>query len=252
MSDLSPFTTISKITEKRLAKDLEIIQKDPLEYVDVYPDEKNRLHWYFLIRGPKDTPYHGGFFIGLVMHNPEYPMKPPDYKMLTPNGRFGIGNKICLTNSGYHADQWSAIWNIRSLLEAFLSIMSDDLTDGLQHLHETTEQRKQHAANSYNYNITHNKEILSLFPRFVVNDVNNGLILMKSDKELDAEFAAIKEKAQRKKEKKDKKAKESKEEVKNEVKTEDKKKDENYEIDNHDKSKYKFKLNLKPVPNKSL
>ena len=44
---------LSPITKKRLLGDLRIIQKEPLEFVDTYPDENNMLVWYFLIKGPE-------------------------------------------------------------------------------------------------------------------------------------------------------------------------------------------------------
>jgi ubiquitin-protein ligase len=50
-----------------------------------------------MIEGPDDTPYVGGRFILQMLLPPDYPMKPPSLIMLTPTGRFAVGEKICTT-----------------------------------------------------------------------------------------------------------------------------------------------------------
>ena len=88
---------ITKICIKRLQGDAKILAKHPVDDLEAYQDEKDMLIWYFLLKGPSDTHYEGGLYIGKIMHSPEYPFKAPDFMMLTPSGRFDIGKKICLT-----------------------------------------------------------------------------------------------------------------------------------------------------------
>jgi ubiquitin-conjugating enzyme E2 J2 len=161
---------ITVITQKRLVGDQRILQKEPLEFIDSYPDEKDMLVWYFLLRGPEATDYKGGYYIGKVMHNPEYPIKGPDYMMLTPSGRFDIEKKICLTNSGYHSESWSSAWNIKTILLGFLSIMLDDSTSGISHIKRSPEERKMLAENSISYNMMYHKDKWIKFERFVKPD----------------------------------------------------------------------------------
>jgi len=161
---------VSNITQKRLAGDLRLIRKEPSEFLDTYPDEKNTLLWYFVLRGLDSTEYDGGFYIGKVLHDPEYPVKPPNFVMLTPNGRFDIEKNICLTNSGYHSESWSAAWNMKSMLLGILSIMADDSTNGLSHIKNTTQQRKELAKKSVEYNKKHLNSIWLKFERFVNSD----------------------------------------------------------------------------------
>ncbi|AYV81268.1 MAG: ubiquitin-conjugating enzyme E2 [Harvfovirus sp.] len=161
---------VSTITRKRLIGELKMLQKEPLELIDTYPDDKDSLLWYFLLRGPEDSEYKGGFFIGKVLHNPEYPIKAPDFMMLTPTGRFEIEKKICLTNSGYHAETWSAVWNMKTILLGFLSIMADDTTHGISHIHESKPMRKAHAEESVRYNMKYHKDVWLRFDRFVKMD----------------------------------------------------------------------------------
>lgn len=64
------------------------------------------LEWYFLIEGPPDSVYAGGWFVGRLRFPPEYPFKPPGIMMLTPNGRFKTGTRICLSMSDFHPETW--------------------------------------------------------------------------------------------------------------------------------------------------
>lgn len=163
-------STISKITQKRLTGELKLLKKDPLELIDAFPDEKDCLKWYFLLRGPDFTDYKNGFYLGIVLHDPEYPLKPPNFMMLTPNGRFEINKKICLTNSGYHQENWTSAWNMKNMLLGFISIMADDSTTGLSHIKMSAEERKKLAAESGDYNLKNYKNIWTKFDRFVKLD----------------------------------------------------------------------------------
>jgi ubiquitin-conjugating enzyme E2 J2 len=158
---------ISKICMKRLAGDIKMLHKDPLEFIEARPDDKDFLTWYFLVKGPDFSDYKGGYYIGKIMHNPEYPFKPPDFMMLTPNGRFMDGHKICLSNSSYHSSEWSALWNIKSILTGFLSIMLDDVDNGISHIHSSKEERAYLAKTSIEYNKVHYSNIIKTFTRFL-------------------------------------------------------------------------------------
>lgn len=162
--------TISRMTQKRLLGELKLLKKEPVLLIDTYPDEDNTLVWYFLVRGPEETDYKGGFYIGKILHNPQYPLKAPDFMMLTPTGRFAINKKICLTNSGYHSESWSAIWNIRLMLLGFLSIMADDSTNGISHIKDNPKNRRKIAEESISYNMQYHKDKWVRFERFVKPD----------------------------------------------------------------------------------
>ena len=165
-------TTISGICQRRLQGDLKMVKTQPLEYIDASPDESNILLWYFLIKGPEYSEYSGGYFIGKIIFSPEYPLKAPDFMMLTPNGRFDDGHKICLTNSGYHSNEWSAAWTINAILVGFLSIMLDDKEHGISHIRRSKDERKNYAQNSVEYNKKHHTDIIKLFTRFL--DINGN------------------------------------------------------------------------------
>lgn len=42
---------------------------------------------YYVVRGPENTPYEGGYYLGRLVFPREFPFKPPSIYMLTPNGR---------------------------------------------------------------------------------------------------------------------------------------------------------------------
>jgi len=150
---MATVSQLSRTTLKRLRNDLKTLKKNPCEFIHAIPDDKNVLVWYFLIIGPSDSHYKGGHYIGKIMHNKDYPQKPPDYMMFTPSGRYLINKKICITNSGYHSDQWSPAWSIIALLQGFLSIFLADTDSGISHIKQSKEEREIHASNSIPFNL---------------------------------------------------------------------------------------------------
>jgi len=163
---------LTPFCKKRLLGEIKLLKKDPHLYIDVSPDETNLLIWFFLIKGPEFSDFNGGYYIGKILYEPEYPTKPPNFIMLTPNGRFDINQQICLTNSSYHSNEWTALWNIHTTLTGFLSIMLDDIEHGISHIFNSTEDRKQYALNSIEYNKLNHKDILKLFTRFLDENGN--------------------------------------------------------------------------------
>ena len=85
---------------KRLRKDLRDFQKSPPLGLRTRPLEDNILEWNFVIEGAVGSDYEGGFYHGRLSFPPEFPLKPPSIQMLTPNGRFSINTRICLSMTG--------------------------------------------------------------------------------------------------------------------------------------------------------
>ncbi len=196
--------TTSIIQKKRLATEKKKLKESPLHYITAYPDETNPLIWYFLLIGQKGTDYHGGEYIGKILHGAKYPLEPPDYVMLTPSGRYDVGKKICLSNSGFHRGEWNSSWNIINILIGFYMIWTDDKEHGIAHIHDTPENRKKMAMDSINFNKYKYNEIYSKFDRtFLCDDepkkvVNNAEkpcsqinTLQSSDETIDTKPSAI-------------------------------------------------------------
>ena len=155
--------TTNIIQRKRLMNEEKLLKNEPLSYITAYPDKNDPLTWYFLIFGPSETCYEDGHYIGKIVHSPQYPIKPPDYYMLTPSGRYQINKKICLSNSSFHTGEWTSTWNIKTILIAFYSVFIDDSDDGISHLHLSSAERIELAKKSKEYNIKNHPEIYSNF-----------------------------------------------------------------------------------------
>ena len=58
-------TNLRPYSEVRLQKELKAYFENPPPYIPlVHVNEKNILEWHFLIEGPPDSPYAGGWYIG--------------------------------------------------------------------------------------------------------------------------------------------------------------------------------------------
>lgn len=116
---------------QRLRKELIKLRTEPPPGVIAEPDESNILKWYYVVRGPTETPYEGGIYLGKLIFPKEYPMKAPSIYMLTPSGRFAINEKICMSMSDFHPESWNPMWSVATIIQGIQSFMvSDELTTG--------------------------------------------------------------------------------------------------------------------------
>tara|TARA_Y100000589_G_C26857383_1_gene508494 strand:- start:107 stop:613 length:507 start_codon:yes stop_codon:yes gene_type:complete len=152
----------SPITIKRINGEIKQYLKNLSELDDnskniyIHPNPDNILEIYFLLKGSKDSSFKNGEYICKLVHHPEYPLKAPDYYVLTPNGRFETDRKICLTNSGFHQSDWApAAWNLLTLLNGFYSIWHSNSRDdklGIAHLNISDDKIVKLAENSIKFN----------------------------------------------------------------------------------------------------
>ena len=81
-------------------------------------------------------------------------MKPPAIYMITPNGKFQVNVRLCLTISDYHPEAWSPLWTASSVLIGLLSFMVDNKSDGFTGGETQSDQRRrQLAQQSWAFNI---------------------------------------------------------------------------------------------------
>jgi ubiquitin-conjugating enzyme E2 J2 len=165
---------VNKITIKRINGDFKLFEKMNPQYFDILPNKENILEIYFLLYGRPGTPFEGGQYIGKIVHNPEYPRKAPDYYVLTPNRRFDVNKKICLTNSSYHQQDWApAAWNLVSILGGFDSVWHSDIKEdkvGISHLANVpVSTMKEYASKSVSYNMNNHGALYSSFPKVISN-----------------------------------------------------------------------------------
>lgn len=152
--------------KSRLLKELKAISADPAPHIHVAVEEANMLDWNYLLQGPKDTPYEGGWYWGKLRFPKEYPFKPPSILMMTPNGRFQPNVRLCLSMSDYHPELWMPAWSVATVLKGLLSFMCEDTpTAGAVDPLAPIETRQQLAAGSVAWNKDH-AEFLRAFPQF--------------------------------------------------------------------------------------
>ncbi|XP_019620207.1 PREDICTED: ubiquitin-conjugating enzyme E2 J1-like [Branchiostoma belcheri] len=126
---------------KRLMREAKEMH-EPTEQYYAQPLEDNLFEWHFTVRGPPDSDFQGGMYHGRITLPPEYPMKPPSIMLLTPNGRFETGKKICLSISGHHPETWQPSWSIRTVLLAIIGFMPTKGAGAIGSLDYTPEERK--------------------------------------------------------------------------------------------------------------
>lgn len=135
---------------KRLMKEAAEL-KDATDHYHAQPLEDNLFEWHFTVRGPPDSDFDGGIYHGRIVLPPEYPMKPPSIILLTANGRFEVGKKICLSISGHHPETWQPSWSIRTALLAIIGFMPTKGEGAIGSLDYTPEERKALAKRSQDY-----------------------------------------------------------------------------------------------------
>jgi len=169
---------LNKITLKRINGDFRKFTEENPSHFDVYSNPENILEIYFLLIGREKTNYEGGLYIGKIVHSPEYPRKAPDYYVYTPNGRFEINKKICLTNSAYHQADWApAAWNLITLLEGFSSVWHSDIKEdkiGISHITDTSPTNLTNfAQESIKFNSEKLTSIFYNFPKIKNGKLNH-------------------------------------------------------------------------------
>lgn len=99
------------------------INSAPNRFFYAAPLESDLFEWHFSVRGPPDTVFAEGVYHGRILLPAEYPLKAPEIIMLTPNGRFEVGKRICLSVTSHHQETWQPSWGIRTILTALVGFM---------------------------------------------------------------------------------------------------------------------------------
>lgn len=150
------------ICQRRVRKEQQELMASPPPNVRIGVDPDNNLKWYFLIHDLHEERFEGGEYIMQIILSPRYPLTPPDFYMLTPNGRFEVGKKLCFSNSSIHGESWSPMWNIRTMLLGFVSFLLDPSTKGIGHLNTPEAEVKALAEQSKAFNQENLAEILQM------------------------------------------------------------------------------------------
>ncbi|CAH2045094.1 unnamed protein product, partial [Iphiclides podalirius] len=126
---------------KRLMREAIELAQATEEYC-ARPLEDNLFEWHFTVQGPKGTDFEDGIYHGRILLPKEYPMHPPHIILLTPNGRFEVNKKICLSISGHHPETWQPSWSIRTALLALIAFMPTPGEGTIGSLEYSSAERK--------------------------------------------------------------------------------------------------------------
>ncbi|RKP36843.1 ubiquitin-conjugating enzyme/RWD-like protein [Dimargaris cristalligena] len=144
----SPTTTLPPVnastpSAKRLMQEWRHLRQENSPHYEAAPLEDNLFEWHFTLRGQPDTDFAGGKYHGRILLPSEYPLKPPSVIFLTPNGRFQLHKKICLSMTQYHPESWQPAWDLRCILLALISFMPSEVSNSVGDINYSTEQRQQ-------------------------------------------------------------------------------------------------------------
>lgn len=153
---------VNEIQTKKFMSFISFMKENPSEFYKAVPKPDNLRVWYVKIFNLSEE-YTGGEYILQIDFPKEYPFKPPDYKFLTPSGRFSLNTNLCFTNTGIHKECWTPAWGIDEMIIGLVSFFYERKSIGIGHIHNSTEDtRLRFAKLSVSYNQTHNSHILKL------------------------------------------------------------------------------------------
>lgn len=146
----------------RLKQDYVRMKRDPVPYIVAEPLGSNILEWHYVVRGPENSLYEGGYYHGKLVFPADFPFKPPSIYMLTPNGRFAINRRLCLSMSDFHPDTWNPAWTVSTILTGLLSFMLES-TRTFGSIDTNDIAKRQLASQSGSYNLK-DRTFCELFP----------------------------------------------------------------------------------------
>ena len=148
---------------KRLQTELKNFKCNPSTNVDACPSEDDILKWYFIIDGPRDSPYEGGEYQGYITFPKDYPFKAPHIAMSTPNGRFETNANICMSMTAWHPESWQPSWQTATILQGLASFMAEE-SSAVATIKKSKKDREELAKKSREWNLKNFKQFQSLFP----------------------------------------------------------------------------------------
>lgn len=133
--------------KRRITNEIKKLKEKPshMFHAEALPD--NLYEWHFTLRGMEQSVYEGGLYHGIILLPKDYPLKGPDIRFMAETGRFEVGVNICLSNTSYHPESWSPLWNVRNILEALDTFFLDKEV-GIGSLKRSDEVRRELAKKS--------------------------------------------------------------------------------------------------------
>jgi len=121
-----------------LRKQLSELNKHPVEGFSAgLINDEDIFRWEVMIIGPPDTLYEGGFFKCHLLFPKDYPLKPPELRILTEIWHPNIdkNGKVCISilhepgddRYGYEKanERWLPIHTVETILISVISMLAD-------------------------------------------------------------------------------------------------------------------------------
>ncbi|KAF9500391.1 UBC-like protein [Pleurotus eryngii] len=161
---------------KRIMQEAKELANDPCTDYSAAPLEDDIFEWHCTLRGPSGTEFEGGLYHFRILLPAEYPFRPPSIMMLTPNGRFELNTKICISFTNYHEELWQPAWGVRTAiigLQGFFPLKGQAAV-GVGSIEYPSTERKRLAALSREWYCPHCKQTtLELLPNPVIEPSNS-------------------------------------------------------------------------------
>lgn len=143
---------MNKLFTKRILNEIKMYEKELFKFPNLILRPSDDItKWYFIIYDLKETLFENGVYLGSITIPDDYPLKPPDFKILTPNGRFKTNTVICTTFSKFHMDIYSSAWNILTMTQGMISFMTENGT-GIGSIGSTDAEKVKLANESLEWN----------------------------------------------------------------------------------------------------
>ena len=134
---------------RKVKKDFDSQIKKHGKITDNYvcaPDPEDPLTWYYVVFGLEGD-FEGGFYFGKVVCPTDYPARPPYITVMTKNGHFVAGEKVCLSITDYHPESWNPAWTCTHVILGMISFwLGGEETAGSQYYYGN--DRKTHKTNA--------------------------------------------------------------------------------------------------------
>jgi len=134
--------------------------KEPDEYIKFYMDETNVRRWYVLLHGFSGTEdeFVDGQYLARLEFPERFPIEPPWFYFMTPNGVYQVEDKVCISIGGYHKSDYPAALGARGFAKQLVNgfIGWKFLEGGVNLLDTTIKEKKRLAKDSVLYNSLNN------------------------------------------------------------------------------------------------
>lgn len=149
--------------------------QEPNEYIKFAIDPNDINTWYILLTNfegdeseytwaDENNQRRYAEILCRMVAPKDFPFKPPEFYLLTPNGVYDIKTTVCISIGKFHSEQYRSTLGMSGFANQLVSglIGWKSLGSGISLLNTSIEQKKIYAISSHEYNLEHNGEILEM------------------------------------------------------------------------------------------